>query len=351
MSRGKILLTGITGQHIGKDPRLNYDHLTKMYARALRQWGYEVEHRRVEPEEDVTGYTAIIAGMGPINSTATRYSYGTLDFLSRAEKSGVATLFFCDDWQVQLIGSSFGTMVRKPERLTKDFFKSARVDFDWARANNDRLMEYVTRLHENEWPTTILPIYEGGDLSKLTLRGNPRVPARRIVKVDPSPFGVKYDVKIPPDSERWAAWVLGTLSDQRSWVESLGATWQVRYFGTRPSKSENGALTEQALVQEYANSWGVLSPPYWHAGSGWWRLRHQHAISTGSVLLCGKGELDFMGEAFRVAAPDVEVMTVAELHELARAQSDAFYAQMWSADRFVTELGETLDLEISEARA
>lgn len=351
MSKGRILLTGITSQHIGKDPRLNYDHLTKMYARALAIYGYEVEHRQVIPEEDLTLYDAVMVGLGPVNGTATRYTYGAFDAIARARRSGAALLFYCDDWQVQLILSAIGTMVRGPERFVKDFLKGARVDWEWARENHDHLMTVIHAMWERPWPTTILPIYEGGDLEKLKQRGKVKVPSSNIVKVDPSPYGAWYDISVPPDEQKWGAWVLGTLSDQRAWTDSLGLSWPLAYHGSRPSKSERGAIPEPELVQMYANSWGVLSPPYWHAGSGWWRLRHQHAMQARSILLCGDGELDFMGEPFQITARDVEGRSVPQLRELADAQAEVFYKQMWSREQFETSLGQTLDNEIAKMKS
>lgn len=351
MSKGRILLTGITTQHIGKDPRLNYDHLTKMYARALTTVGYQVEHRQVVPEEDLTPYDAIMVGLGPVNGTAARYTYGAMDAIVRARQSGAALVFFCDDWQVQLILSALGTMVRGPERFVKDFLAGARTDWEWARANRDHLMVGVQAMFERQWPTTILPLYSGGDTSKLVQKDKVKVPTRNMVGVDPTPYGVEYAPDVPPDDQKWGAWVLGTLSNQQDWTGTLGLTWPMAYHGGRASKSEKGALSERELVQLYANSWGVLSAPYWHAGSGWWRLRHQHAVQARSILLCGNGELDFMGDAYRITAPDVEGRTVPQLRELADAQAEAFNKQSWSAEQFETVLDQTLAAEIAQVKS
>lgn len=351
MTKGHVLLSGITTQHVGKDPRLNYDHLTKMYARALTKVGYEVEHRKIEPEEDLTPYDVIMIGLGPVNGTATRYTYGAFDAIVRARQSGAALLFYCDDWQVQLILSAIGTMVRGPERFVKDFLSGARTDWEWARENRDHLMVAVRAMFEHPWPTTILPLYSGGDTSKLVQRGKVKVPTRKLVGVDPTPYGVDYAPSVPPDDQKWGAWVLGTLSNQQDWTDSLGLSWPLAYHGSRASKSKSGALSESELVQLYANSWGVLSPPYWHAGSGWWRLRHQHAVQARSILLCGDGELDFMGDAYRISAQDVEGQPVPRLRELANAQGEAFNKQSWSAEQFETVLDETVAEEIAQVKS
>lgn len=351
MTKGRILITGLTIQHVGRDPRYKYDHLTKMYANALRTVGYDVEHRFLTPGEDLTGFDAIMTGLGPVNGLPCRYTYTTLDAIARARRSGAALIFFNDDWQVQLVLSAVKTMVREPKRLVRPMLAGARVDFDWACDNLDHIMTAVTAIAERPWPTTIIPQYSGGDSSKFTFRGENKLPTRKLVGVDPTSYGTDYRPTWPDDSGRWGAWVMGTLSNQQKWIDSLKLTWPVGYYGGKASKSDKGALPEAELVQMYANSWGTLSAPYWHAGSGWWRLRHDHARQAGSIMVCGPDELGFMGECFQVPARQVEQMTVTQLRELANAQAETYRKQTWSAEQFETTLDETIQAEIQEMKS
>lgn len=350
MTKGRILQTGFTTQHVGRGTRFKYDPVAKLFADALRHYGYDVEHRPAIPGEDLSGYSAVFSGMSPLNSFSARWSYAGLDVIGRARQSGAALVFYIDDWQTHLIQTSARTIVREPSRMVKPTFNgenasgaTCRTDFEWGAAHVDELALTVDAIANRTWPTTIMAAYNGGDLDKF----RPRMPeVTQLLGVDPTPFYTPYDTVIPDDSERERSWVFGILSDQRKWIDKIKPEWPMAHRGGKASKSEDGGMPETELVQMYADSWGVLSCPYWHAGSGWFRIRHEHAMGTRSVLY-SEGELSFISDAFDVTIPEVEALNNSQLRELADAQATAWYAQKPTKDETAERIGQIVDAEIA----
>jgi hypothetical protein len=155
---------------------------------------------------------------------------------------------------------------------------------------------------------------------------------------------------VPADEDKWGAWVIGILSDQRKWIDSLNLQWPLAHRGGKASKAEEG-MPEPELVQMYANSWGVLGVPYWHAGSGWLRIRHHHAAQVGSIYVTQSPELSFISDAYDVKAVDVEKMSIPQLRELADAQRSAWFGRLPSRDDVATRIGEHFDMEIGAMKS
>jgi hypothetical protein len=353
MTRGRILQTGFTTQQIGRDNRYKYDSTPRMYKAALEQYGYDVDLRKAEPDEDISGYDAVFVGVAPLNGLGSRYCYSGLNVIRQAQQQGKAVVLFPDDWQTHLVLSGARTMLREPKRMVKPTFNgenasgaTARVDFDWAVENLDSLIETADWLVNTPWPVAVMPLYDGGDWARFY----PRMPKfDRLVGVDPSPFGTLYDTVIPADEDRKRSWAFGVLSDQRKWLDKLQPGWEVAHHGGRASKSEVGGLKDSELVQEYANSWGVLSCPYWHNGGGWYRIRHNQAMNTGS-LLYSEGELSFISDAFDFDIHDAEGWSNAQLRERANAQRDAWLARVPTKDEAAARLGDAFAEEIARVK-
>ena len=344
MTKGRILQTGFTTQHVGRGTRFKYDPVAKLFADALRHYGYEVDHREVTPGEDLSGYDAIFSGLSPLNALSARYSYGGLHAWNEAERLDIPQIAYIDDWQTHLIQTAGRTLLKDPKRLVKPLMEKARTEYEWAKEHYEELVPAIDKIVNQTWPTTVMALYDGGDWAKF----DSRMPERkRVVGVDPTPFYTPYDTVIPDDSERERSWVFGILSDQRKWLDKTQMDWPLAHRGGKASKAEDGGMPETELVQMYADSWGVLSCPYWHSGSGWFRIRHEHAMGTRSILY-SENELSFISPVFDVKIAEVEAMSDAQLRELADAQNKAWYDHKPSKDEVATRIGEAFDAEILE---
>ena len=341
MTLGKILITGFTNQHTGKGTRLKYDPVAKLFARAIEHAGYEVEHRPVVPEEDLSGFDLIFMGVSSLSSITAGYSYGALWAIGEAKANNLPILFYIDDWKMHGIQGNAVALLNKPETITKPFFEG-RQHFDWAKENVDKVKAGLEVL-ASDWFDVVMPLYKNGehDLFK------PKMPeGTNIIAIDPTDFYTEYDIEIPDDEARENSWVFGILSDQQNWLKKLDLGWDLAHRGSKASKAEAGGMPETDLVQMYANSWGVLSCPYWHAGSGWLRIRHEHAAFTGSILVSQSKELSFISDAYDVTVKDVESMTNDEKRVIADRQRHAWYKNKTTQDEAAAAMHEAIQNEI-----
>lgn len=346
MSGPRVLMTGCTSQQIGNGTRLGYGPVVDLFRDALQDAGCEVDQRRFAPNDSLEGYDCAIVGLNPFNALTCTYLYGALDCIARAKQNGVGLILNIDDWQISILHTGRRTILREPARLARESIRMARKDMDWAMANMNRLMPVVQALEDRPWPTTLIPKFEWGDASSLFAQ----IPSRRNVAIDPSVYATEYPTITSPDSERYGAWVLGVLSDQREWIESLHLNWPVSYAGGKKSKADV-ALKEVDLVQRYAESWGILSPPYKKLfGTGWWRNRFVYAARTGGILFSDPREANVIGSAYDLNPRDVERLTISQLRELADTQRQQLESWQWSKERVQQTLLDEVQRAIKEAR-
>lgn len=328
----KLLVTGTTKQQVGGGTALGYEPVADLFVKGLRLAGCEVEHRKTTIGEDLTPYDAVLVGLVPFFSIASNQLYHALDVIERAERDGHPILFFVDDWAFPRLVANLNTHIRHPWQLTKEFF-SGRASYDWACGRKDELQVIVERMRYQPWAPTIVPAFTWGDRQKLT--GEVEMMTQPHY-VDVSSLAREYPLTFPATRER--RWVLGTVSDQRKWMDSLNLTWEINHLGTRASKAPE-KMAEADLVQLYAESWGVLSPPYKRIlGTGWWRNRAVYAARAGAILLADPGEMPQLGEAYQVVPSDVERMTDTELCSLAAAQREALFSRQPSSGDVARQL-------------
>jgi hypothetical protein len=302
-------MTGMSPPQCGRPTQTGYEHVSDLWAKALLAGGAEVHHRRVEPNEDLTGYDVALIGLVPPNSIAARYMYTAFDVIARAKASGCGLLFYVDDWRFYAVPHGVRVVANNPTRRLKE---SSIFDKLWHRewALSDDGWPIVTRvleaLRDQRWPTTLIPQFTWGNDELM-----PELPAQRLVHLDPSAFARKYEIPIADDNDRRRAWVLGTFSDQRDWQASLNLGWEADYIGTRRSKAER-RLKEPELVKLYGDAWGVLAAPYGHSGSGWWRNRFVYSAAGHAVLLSDEREVAGLPGYWKSAA-EIENMTTQEL--------------------------------------
>lgn len=338
----RVLVTGMTKQHVGGGTQLKYEPVADLVAKGIKLLLHDVDHRRVNIGEDLTEYDLVVVGIVPPLSVATNYLHSALWTIWECERLHVPLAFFVDDWQFPSITSKLGTVSRDSGHLTKPFF-AGRPDHQWAVDNVGVEMAVVDRLLNRDWPATIIPAFTWGDHEVLTSR-LPRAPHTFVF--DPSVLARPYEVTQRPPSERARRWVLGTVSDQRKWLETVKGDWPVEHFGGRASKAAQG-LSEADLVQMYAFSWGVMSPPYSAIlGTGWWRNRLVYAARTHSVLLCDRREAPQLGDAYQLNTVMVEELDDERLRELGDWQARELLTRQMTPG----EIGDVLNRAVQQAQ-
>jgi hypothetical protein len=334
----KILATGVTKQQCGYGTALGYEPVADLFVRALTLAGHEVDHRYTAPGDDLGQYDAVLVGVVPFFSIASNNLYAALDVIRRTEAAGKPLMTFIDDWGFTRLMSNINTHLRYPPegQLTKPFFKG-RLHYDWAVEHTDELMALIQRLQTEDWAPTLIPAFSWGDHAKM---GDLLPIISDKVFVDVSPLARSYPVEWLDGRRR--EWVLGTVSNQTGWLAKLNLGWDTRHLGTKTSRAPE-KLLEKDLVQLYAESWGVLSPPYKSIlGTGWWRNRVVYAMRTGAILLSDPAEMPQLGDPYTMLPAAIEAMTDSELHELASAQRHAFCTQQPRAIDVVDQVNAAL---------
>lgn len=373
-----ILMSGFTALQINTERRtIQKIDVPASIGKALESRGHTVDWRRITPGEDLSSYDAIWINLAPLNSLNGRQgAMGALYALS----SGKPAVGFFDDWQFSSVFNACRALKRHPELLYKYLLSGTRGDegatyFSLAEAQealeriravdpaaadkcaigryffNDtdenikqyegQLVRIAEAMLSERWAHGLVPacpMYAFGDRSLVRKRMPPAMGP--IEALDPS--STIYDILATsdpkPPTEKERRWVLGALMPHDTWLEKKQPEWPVEIIGSRKLIRKFGGQrldSEADVLAFYNNYWGILSPPYPHAGSGWWRSRFMYAARVGSILVTDKGEGAPLGSPYKLTIKQVEAMSDEELANAAAAQADALRPHMPSYESFV----------------
>jgi hypothetical protein len=394
----RIIATGCTQLQLGTPPKSNNSiqkiDVPNAIMQALRERGHEVDWRRVEPGEDLSGYDLAWVNLAPINSLNGRQgATGALWALG----SGLPCVGFFDDWATSLVFNGMQSLQRNPMAFYKYLISTGKTGVDVAKthyslesaekaiagvaetdpgaASKLRIERYYmrdndaqTREHqhalleqcfaftEERWRAgmvPVMPMYHWGDRAIIRKRMPGAMGA--IEALDPS--STIYDLIAPHEPvdphEKKREWVLGAIQPHDQWVEKKQPSWDVSYLGSRTAIARHGGQrykTETDVIKRYNESWGILSPPYPQAGSGWWRSRFMYSAKVRSVLVCDKGEADPLGSAYKYTIPEVESMSTGQLTEVANFQAEALRRFMPTYESFQDHCDTIVQRAVKEDR-
>jgi hypothetical protein len=323
----RCLVTGFSGQQSGRNTLIKYEAVSTVFARGLALAGADVEHRPYSLGENVTEFDAVFLGLVPPFSVAAHFANSALLCLRDAEKAGVPVVIYIDDWHFYQLFSNLKSILKNPLQLVKPFF-AGRDLHSYTAEHLDELTAVVERLHTQPWPVTVVPAFTWGDHDKFAAELKL---SADVIFTDISALAEEHPAPEPPCT-RSRGWVLGTVSNQLEWLESLGLQWPVHHFGGKASRAA-AKLPESDLVAEYYRNAGVLSPPYERIiGTGWWRNRFVHAARARSVLLGDPRDAASLDGSYVLDPSKVEAMTGNELAELSAAQHQAFFQAQLPAE-------------------
>ena len=330
----RVLVTGTNAPQVGSERvPLKYATGCKALVDTLRLAGHEVDQRGVYPgEQKLYEYDTVICYLAPMNALTAQWAFGALWLLSQRPDAIVAL----DDWQTHQILSGARTQHRDTGRLYREVFnRKGRGLLD---ANIRKAMEgALAQLASQPWPWRLLaPIFPHGDVSKLGLE------AASYHGFDPSPYWRGFynsgATRLTPEY-RLKNWVSASLLNKQPWLDKLNITWAVEKLGNK--KQGQFRIKEHEVFQAYCNSWGVLSAPHRHAGSGWWRARYVFAADARAVLYGDPREVEAFGPAYTAhTLAEIEAMSAHELDYLGRLQAASLTNHCtWTTD----QLREALD--------
>jgi len=124
-------------------------------------------------------------------------------------------------------------------------------------------------------------------------------------------------------------WVYGALADYSKWHTRLGATWPII------AHNKKTFIPEEELMEEYAQSHGIIFPKYKASGSGWWRARFCHGVLAQCYMYCDRSEVEEITGTYKctgdgkLAFPWLEIEAIENLPTrtvtaLAKTQKQAF---------------------------
>lgn len=397
----KILMTGATSLQV-KPPDKRRAAVVKIdvpgaVVDVLREAGHTVDWRAVTPGEDLSSYDLLwicAAGVNSVNATP-----GAIGMLWAMAQEHVPAVVFLDDWKTRLTyqqAKNFSkdadeniyydrhliSAIRKfvpsgnPTHYTH---ASAAAEYErCVREYNGDPKDlpvptpfYAQRVKftDEEWesfkPTVIegarammrgrknsiigIPAYRWGSTDVVL----PTLPAgvreQTIVRLDPSFIAVDIVSEAVETStvvQRKNDWRLAALGDHTEWLNRYlpDRTWPVEAVG---HNSNRKLKTELDVVRFYDEGGAILSPSYYHAGSGWWRSRFVYAAALTLPIYAADREAAPLGDAYLVDPLELERMDPIARHKLALAQRNALAPMLSSREEFAAQVGEMIALAVS----
>ena len=318
----KILITGVTSRMYNSQ-RLKNKYVTceAILPRVLEALGHTVHHRAVETGEDLSGYDLAFLGVTHLTSFTSSHAAQTGYALTKIKRR----VLFCGDWSIEKAGSMTRNALEHWERTAKFLHKAFKYT-----AEELSYAQLLARNFAYQDVPLVAPFFPWGQ-HDLILGTN--LPKAKLLTWDPTPFVDLAAVEVPAKERRW---IYGALQEN-PWLRGQRTHWPVTVHDT-----DNRVLEDQ-LVAEYASSWGVLGAPYKTAGSGWWRVRFNHAAHVGSVMICGPKDSAPMGSAYQKSISEVESMSDAELQSTAQQQREWLFENTATKAQTLEAIQKALD--------
>lgn len=314
-----ILLTGFTSRQANTVSAKADIYITfaPILKKVLERLGHTVDWRPVTfAESDIEKYDIVFCGCSDPNSmTGQGHRYGAIWSMIKAQR---LVLWF-DDWRIK---GQLHSFLKKPS-----VFWETRMLHEAHLSTHARALEFkdpidnmLFGLSTDHKAPIVAQLFNWGNEAKF-LKEAPD--AKWLLRFDPSAYVPNFVEKIIPMEERKRSWVAASLTQMDDFIEKLKLQWPVtkqakpagRAFGGWKKMHEKDVVTEL-----YATHAGLLSKPYPHAGSGWWRVRFNYAAHTNTVMLADQKEVTEIGSAYRYSAAEIESLSASGLEALAVAQ-------------------------------
>lgn len=343
----KVLLTGSTRVQAKDDARLRSPYASNPVClfKALTNSGHDVDWRPVVPGEDLSGYDCLIIGLSGIGSLGSKHMFGAL----WAAAQDVPKAFLVDDWKIGDVFSGLKGSNGKPGAVYKDILPRAFREQAGQTGMSELFMSVIAELNRPWKVPMVASFFDWGDRTKWLHKTF----ITDLITFDPTAY--QDDHGVVSDKEKSRSWVLASLADHVPWLKKMGVPmeslvddgalgpmykssggWNIELYGYK--KGDQMRLSEPDLMRVYETSWGVMSPKYNHAGSGWWRARYAYCAQAGSILLASPEEVAPLGGAYTWVAENpskVEAMDDVGLAGIADDQSSLFWENSWSEQRFL----------------
>ena len=323
----KVLFTGMTGIHVAANRRRDYVSFTHILHIMLTKLGYEVYWGTMYDFNymNLSDFDLVVCGLSQWNSRISAFSYNVLRCSAHSK-----IIYYVDDWQLKNIEMTDKVYNRLFDKFMLQNNRMTGI------LNKDKLhLQQLARIFKDVQLPLIVPTFNWGDPSLLTNNmANPK--NFELFPIDPSPFVDLHRIK---NKIKYKQWICASLKDIRnsSFIKNLKLTWPIEFYYNKNYVSE-----EKLFTDVYSKNWGVIAQKYYHAGSGWWRMRFLHAIYSGSILLADSDEVSCIGTPFIIEPNVVESLSTKQLQLLANKQRELFNDKMLSKQDTLVKLEEII---------
>lgn len=334
----RILVTGFTKLQVDgvKKAQIQKIDVPRQIVDTLRQLGHWVDWRRsgFSLQTDSVGRPhadLVWVNVAPCLSLNAPYALEGLHAIGHAIEQQIPLVLFFDDWQVRGTRSharSFPRLQAAKNQLGKVIGGSNLYasDLEQAAARLDTILLGARALAEGHPVARVaVPMYAYGKRSIVLSTVLNGYHLERFESLDPTPF-IQLIQTAPDGLIPARRHTLAALMDHKEWSEKLHLTWPIEYLGNRKIGAYR-AKTELEVQERCNLNWGVLSPPYPQAGSGWWRSRYLYAAHLKRILISDLKDAALLGGPYVEATNvrTVEAYNDTSLRELAEVQSKQFF--------------------------
>jgi len=294
---------------------------------------------RWDPRESKIDFWLI--GISPLDSMASRYAIGAYKLLDECRRYKIPHAMFVDDWFISGILKGLRRMTGEIERTKRNL---AMMREYWHERDISYAMKRVTYYNEvfghmryEPWPLTVGPFYAWGDRAKAARLSN----ITQLLALDPNIMDKRYPED--PNRSKQRKIIMASLPKMcHDWLKKQENVfpWPIISLGSRAYKQPR--LKENRVIELYSRVWGILSPPYYQAGSGWARPRFALAARAHAILIATEAEVEALGGPYMTVARDpmrLKRMSDDELRELAKEQRIYLRKSAATREQFI----ETMD--------
>lgn len=318
----RILITGMSASQTSVNANKRSLSFAGVIEKALTETGSQVI--MLEPDitwerENLDYYDVVLVGVSPLTSLSAHYAYGALHVINLLKGSDKLRLFI-DAPNPAQISASLRAITAWPDNLVKPFYSNRR-GHSLASQDNTRnaLMQAVTLLDKETWPTTIFPHLPWGD-KKAVSADLPKGAQNSLHGVNLDSFLLKRPND--PLEDRTARWAAD--NPDSTWTKKILATLR---YPAMPMKWNKG-WSDLQVEEQVRQCVGALITP--HKNTTWWTYRYAQAMNTATPIATEWKESCVVSHHWAYLASTIEDMSPKQRIDLSLEQSRTYLAAVGS---------------------
>jgi hypothetical protein len=337
----KIFLTGMTAPQASRRNNSRTLSFAGVLDKVLTEAGHEVTWEDPTFEifdHHLDEYDCVLVGVGPLTSLASNRVYGALRIIDMLWKDPKLKLFI-DAPGTNQIPVSIKAIHTNPKNLVKSFY-SYRKGFEHVVTNQamqDRLRSAISRLNNEQWPTTIYPSlpWTSQDQVKSSL---PSIIGDSLVGVNLDSHLISNDLLFVEKSEKWCA---DDLKHRET--KKLISMLSLPISPLRWSKGNNDVHVFDQISKSACALVSVVK-----GDKTWWTYRYIQALNASTPVYTDWITTSLIGPAWSHLAPTIEAMPPEQRLKLSISQKLEYLNSIPEKQEALNSLENLLNLSKKE---